>query len=278
MHIKELWSDEDALALRRFQDATLTGSLIDALLAIDGSAGHERSLIEANLQQWARSLGDATADADPLDQAAALTRVLADELGFVGDTADYYAVENCSLRDVLERRRGMPIMVSCVWKLVGERAGITIDGVPLPGHFIIRVGGADGVYVDPFSQGALLSVPECKRVVRELSDDGVRWDDRFLNAASAHDIVDRVLRNLSNSCAEAGNATALYRAVRFHATHRPDLPEIQIVLGRMSEHFGDTAYARALFSGVMERFEGSPEALIAAQHLEDLESSPKWAN
>ena len=44
------------------------------------------------------------------------------------------------LAPVVARGRGMPILVSSVWIIVGTGAGIPVRGVGLPGHFIARVG------------------------------------------------------------------------------------------------------------------------------------------
>src|ERR1700719_4448592 len=45
------------------------------------------------------------------------------------------------LHHVLERGAGVPIACSAIWIAVGVRAHIPVEGVNLPGHFVVRVDG-----------------------------------------------------------------------------------------------------------------------------------------
>ena len=45
------------------------------------------------------------------------------ELGYAGNSEDYYDPRNSSLSDVLDRRRGIPITLSVLHIEVGRRAG-----------------------------------------------------------------------------------------------------------------------------------------------------------
>src|SRR5436305_7105555 len=84
----------------------------------------------------------------------ALNRYLFDEQRFEGNEADYYDPRNSMLHRVLERRTGIPITLSIVYIEVGRRAGLSVEGVGLPGHFIVRVLDVEGgkVLVDPFNR------------------------------------------------------------------------------------------------------------------------------
>src|SRR5262245_44832287 len=89
--------------------------------------------------------------------ASRLCRFLVDEAGFRGNSEDYYDPRNSFLNDVLDRRTGIPITLSTVFMEVGRRAGLTVEGVGLPGHFLVRVAGpAGGHLVDPFHGAAFL--------------------------------------------------------------------------------------------------------------------------
>ena len=68
----------------------------------------------------------------------ALNRYLFQELGFHGNTEQYYDPRNSFLNDVLDRRTGIPITLSTVYMEVARRAGLEVDGVGLPGHFVVR--------------------------------------------------------------------------------------------------------------------------------------------
>ena len=84
----------------------------------------------------------------------ALNRYLFQEEGFHGNIAEYYDPRNSFLNDVIDRRIGIPITLSTVYMEVARRAGVQVEGVGLPGHFIVRVVlGGHGLLVDPFHGG-----------------------------------------------------------------------------------------------------------------------------
>jgi regulator of sirC expression with transglutaminase-like and TPR domain len=59
---------------------------------------------------------------------------------------------------VLERRRGLPILLSVVWVEVGRRLGLPIHGVGLPGHYVAGWFGDGGpILVDPFRGGVRIA-------------------------------------------------------------------------------------------------------------------------
>ena len=95
---------------------------------------------------------DALAAAVPRDVPAevGLRSVLA---GFTGDAHDYGDLRSSLLHEVLQRRAGLPILLSVVWLEVARRCGVRAEGVGLPGHFVVRV---EGQLVDPFAGGAPL--------------------------------------------------------------------------------------------------------------------------
>ena len=103
---------------------------------------------------------DSFASATAAEQAAALAEVLGHRHGFVGDQKEYDHPDNSMLDLVLERRRGLPILLSVVYVEVARRAGIALAGVGLPGHFVVgHFGAVPPVLLDPFDSGAALAAP-----------------------------------------------------------------------------------------------------------------------
>jgi regulator of sirC expression with transglutaminase-like and TPR domain len=75
--------------------------------------------------------------------------------GFTGDAHDYGDLRSSLLHQVLDRRAGLPILLSVIWLEVARRVGFPAYGVGLPGHFIVCV---DGEHLDPFSGGSSVDV------------------------------------------------------------------------------------------------------------------------
>lgn len=116
------------------------------------------------------------------------------ELGFVGDGVDYYDPRNSYLHDVLARRRGIPITLSIVLVEVGRRAGVVLEGVSTPTHFMARTTARPHIYVDAFAGGPLLDDGALAERFAELAP-GVDIDP-FLRPATPLEIVARMLGNL----------------------------------------------------------------------------------
>src|SRR5688572_29509537 len=107
-------------------------------------------------------VGDRAGSQSTLDRIKAFNGYLFEDQGFVGNRDRYEDPRNSCINEVLDRRTGIPITLSLIYMEVGRRAGLHIDGVNFPGHFLVRCPeltgrGGSGLIVDPFHAGALLS-------------------------------------------------------------------------------------------------------------------------
>ncbi len=136
-----------------------------------------------------------TYEAAPADVARAIAGYLFDELGFHGNSGQYYSPENSFLNRVLETRTGIPITLSLLFLEVARRLGLRCSGVGLPGHFIVGLDDT-GEYLDPFNAGATLSVEDCRALVDRMSAGSLEWTDQFLAPYTKRDILFRILNNL----------------------------------------------------------------------------------
>jgi regulator of sirC expression with transglutaminase-like and TPR domain len=101
------------------------------------------------------------AGAGPALEAEAVRRLLGERHGFVGERREYDHPDNSMLDLVLERRRGLPILLSVVYLEVARRAGIALGGVGLAGHYVVgHFGQAPPLLLDPFGGGTPLARPE----------------------------------------------------------------------------------------------------------------------
>lgn len=141
-------------------------------------------------------------DAGPLSAVRALNGLLFDEEGFRGNLEDYYDPRNSFLNDVLDRRTGIPITLSTLYIEVGRRAGLRVEGVGLPGHFVVRV---RGTLVDPFHGGAVLSEQDCQKRLDRIYGGRLRLDETMLAACERKTILARTLRNLKAIYTKAGD-------------------------------------------------------------------------
>src|SRR4030095_17048489 len=73
-----------------------------------------------------------------LDRVETMAEYLNFEQRLRGNDDDYYNVHNSLLPAVIESRLGIPISLSLGYLFVARAAGLHVDGLGLPGHFIVR--------------------------------------------------------------------------------------------------------------------------------------------
>lgn len=273
--MKELWAREDEQDLAEFLEAVRRNDLIRALFSIEGTPAAARRPAEALLDAAAAAIrGRAAGTRSSFQKARLLSRVLSEELGFAGDEDDYYDPRNVLLGPLLERRKGMPILLSILWMEVGRRAGIPVAGIGLPGHFIVRVGPPPGTLADPFAGGVPLTVDDCRRKVKSLADGRVPWRADYLRQLELPALLERLLRNLSGCRGRAGDEAGRFRAVTFLSALRPDEPENLLSRAELAEELGVRGLARAVWAEIVERFPESVQAQAASEKMAEEDEPP----
>jgi regulator of sirC expression with transglutaminase-like and TPR domain len=221
--------------------------LIDALAAASGAPGTELAhaaltiaRIEyprldaaeyvARLDRMGHAAGQCierrvveSGDSSAISRVQALNAYLFDDQHFVGNRDHYEDPRNSCLNEVLDRRTGIPITLSVVYLEVGRRAGLQLDGVNFPGHFLVRfpeAGSRDaGLIVDPFHGGAVLSEHDCRRLLQKHVGPEVAFSRSLLAPATRPQIIVRMLLNLKRiyvhmrSFPQARDVTELLLAV-----------------------------------------------------------------
>jgi len=124
------------------------------------------------------------------DRIETLVEFLGQDLRFHGNADDYHNINNSLLPEVIETRTGIPITLSLVYMLVGKRAGLAVQGVGLPGHFIIRHGEH---FFDPFHSGQRIGLDQCRAVAARC---GLALSSHHLLPVSPRQMLVRMLRNI----------------------------------------------------------------------------------
>ena len=127
--------------------------------------------------------------------------------GYRGDATDYYQPRNAYLNEVVDRKVGLPILLSIVFLDVATRLGLNAAGVGLPGHYVVKVQfEMNELYVDPFHGGATLTMSEIATMISGISGGQVRLTSEHLRAWTPHQTLVRVLANLQNMWGRMGEA------------------------------------------------------------------------
>jgi regulator of sirC expression with transglutaminase-like and TPR domain len=186
------------------EDARIDLARACLLIAQDAYPGLDVERYVGEIERMAIRLR-ASANCGAEERVVALNQFLYEDMGYWGNTDDYYDPRNGYLNEVIERKTGSPITLSILYMELGRRIGLPLEGVSFPGHFLVRLQLRGGMLVlDPFSGGAPQSEDELRSRVKRVIPDGVADDlpaselplDQFLEPATNRQILSRVLRNL----------------------------------------------------------------------------------
>lgn len=224
--------------------------------------------------EYHRQIDELADEAAPLlmdgleNRVAAFARFLFEDEGYRGNDSDYYDPRNSYLNDVIDRRVGIPISLSVLAMAVGQRAGLQIEGVGLPGHFIAKaVDGLQEVYFDPFHGGQLLTPVACRSLVEAVTGQLLPLDDIPLEASPLGAIIARMLNNLKSIYFQREDFRRAVRVIeRLRVIHPDDLFQ-QRDLGVALVRAGRSGAAIDHLSAYLAGHSDGPDADLVKQVL-----------
>lgn len=151
-----------------------------------------------------------------LEKVKIINHILFDVHNFSGNTTNYHAPQNSYINNVLESKKGNPLLLSIIYTIIAQNLDIPIYGVNLPEHFILcyvdiehmgvpSTEGNEGsnvfFYINPFSKGAVFGQKEIDAFLKQLKLEPLAI---FYEPCSNLEIIKRLLRNLISSYEKLG--------------------------------------------------------------------------
>lgn len=126
-----------------------------------------------------------------------INRILFHEFGFRGDREDYYNPDNASLTKALERKKGLPIILSIIYILVADRCGLQLEPIAFPGHFMVGCfRDEQAFFIDTYESGAFKNFDDLALELDTAVDENFIFQ---LAPAPVGEVLCRNCRNLANS-------------------------------------------------------------------------------
>ena len=198
-----MFSERDFSADVEFSKLLLRDSDVDlTVVALEIARDANPSLQFEETLNWiaARASelsGRAAAAWSEADSLRALSTMLADTYGLMGDEEAYQLPESSYLPDVIARKRGIPISLSILYMAVAREIGLDLQGVAAPQHFLTRFDGIEGtIYLDPFVGGRMMDRDEVLHFLHEITNMPESELKPCLKPADSRAIVIRMLNNL----------------------------------------------------------------------------------
>jgi regulator of sirC expression with transglutaminase-like and TPR domain len=133
----------------------------------------------------------------PLLPAAELAQPLLRQmatLGFQQDDVAQPKPQVALLHKIIERRRGQPLGLAMIALELARRLEIPLEGVNFPGHFLLRVPGADHA-LDPCG-GRRLYPKDCRELLLRQFGPDMALKAEHLRVATPQAMLQRLSRNL----------------------------------------------------------------------------------
>ncbi|KNH47556.1 tetratricopeptide repeat protein [Pseudomonas lini] len=163
------------------------------------------------------------------------------DLGFAQDDSTPLRPQVALLNKVLERRRGQPLVLGLIALELARRLEIPMVGVNFPGHFLLRVQGADHL-LDPCG-GRRLYPNDCRELLQRQYGPNMKLGAEHLLTAEPVQMLQRLSRNLrqlyltnddyidalidAERVLELGNASASDYLARASLYQRLDCPNAE---------------------------------------------------
>jgi regulator of sirC expression with transglutaminase-like and TPR domain len=215
------------------------------LIAATADATVDVSVQLARLDELAAQIGPAG--------TGEVCRFVFETLGVRGDQKTYDDPRNSYLDQVLDRRLGIPISISVLVMEIGRRCGVALEGVGMPGHFLLRDPGQPDLLIDAFSGGRRLDHAACAELLRAVAGAEVQLLDGYLAPIGPRSIVARMLANLDQSFRTRDDKEGL-RWVTHLRAGIPGQPLTDLIaLADTFARLGDVAEAAALLEDLARR-------------------------
>jgi regulator of sirC expression with transglutaminase-like and TPR domain len=154
----------------------------------------------------------------PYEKVRIINYILYQVHGLKGNVDNYHDPANSFINQVLETKKGNPILLAVIYMLVAQRLNVPIFGVNLPQHFVLAYleefgksnvemkfneieewlnqSGKVLFYVNAFNGGTIFSKTNLEQFLSQINIE-IKGD--FLLPCSNLDVIKRILRNLASA-------------------------------------------------------------------------------
>ncbi len=153
----------------------------------------------------------------------ALNRVILGKYGYAGDRLTYDDLQNANLMRVIDRRKGLPVVLGILYLHAARGQGWEAAGLNFPGHFLIRL-DLDGrrAIVDPFNDGRSCDTVALRELLKTTAGGAAELDPEFYAPAGNRAILLRLQNNIKLRHLRARRMRAALQVVESTLLLAPD--------------------------------------------------------
>ncbi|MDX9769287.1 MAG: transglutaminase-like domain-containing protein [Tenuifilaceae bacterium] len=154
-----------------------------------------------------------------LEKVKVLNHILFASCGFAGNADNFFAPQNHFINQLIETKKGGPVLISIFYSLVAQRLGLPIYPVSLPRNFLVayknRYGHTAGggeveqsilFYINPFNQGSVLAR---KDIEQFLSQNKIPPKEEYFLPCTNCSAISQLLGSLLLSFQKLGQTSKI---------------------------------------------------------------------
>jgi regulator of sirC expression with transglutaminase-like and TPR domain len=214
-----------------------------------------------------------TENPSPEDMARVLTHVMVDEFRYSGDEETYDDLDNANLMRVIERRRGLPVVLGILYISAARAQGWGASGLNFPGHFLIRLESRDGrrAIIDPFHGGRIMETQALRELLKLVRQDAaVELEAAHYKPVSNRDVLIRLQNNVKTRRMELNEVAGALEAVTCMQALDPGNASLWREAGVMHMRLGHLKHAVEAFEGFVARAPDGPDRRKIGQVVQEL--------
>ncbi len=177
----------------------------------------KKQLEQIRKDVWIELHDDLTA----LEKVKIINHILFEVHQFSGNITNYHAPQNSFINNVLESKKGNPLMLSVIYALICKDLNIPVYGINLPQHFVLAyvndfanlmdptnksLSNNILFYINPFSKGLIFSQKDIDQFLKQLN---LEPDNKYYLPCTNMEIIKRCINNLVYAYEKLGYAEKL---------------------------------------------------------------------
>jgi len=206
------------------------------------------------------------------EMADALRGVIFETFRFRGDEDTYDDLDNANLMRVIDRRKGLPVVLGILFIAAAKRQGWDAAGLSFPGHFLVRLEADDGsrVIVDPFHGGQVMDTRALRDLLKVVVGQAEELDASHYSPVDDRDILLRLQNNVKTRRLDLGQMDSALTALETMQLLDPDSPAIYREMGLLHLRLGQLSQALAALEAYLMRAPHSVERTRIDTVVKDL--------
>ncbi len=206
-------------------------------------------------------------------RARALNEIILLKYGYSGDEQTYDDLQNANLMRVVDRRKGLPVVLGILFIDAARAQGWEAAGLGFPGHFLVRLSDdAERLILDPFHSGQICGAAELRDLLKAVAGADSELSPEHYAPVSDRDVLLRLQNNLKSRLLQEQRHERAVRVVETMLMLAPDLAELWREAGLLHRRLGNMRAAGAALEQFVVRAPDGMARHQAAALLQQLRS------